>query len=307
MADAGRILIMPKGTYDETTSYERLDLVKHNDIVWLAKKDVIGIEPSLENEEYWFELVDTNADTLDGHHAEEFLQTTGGTMTGVPIFAGGVNGVDGGEIKFKAPESETVITSANVTMDIRGNNLRIMGETGDVLPIFNFDFSGVNGSVKMLHTGNGLPLTGGTIAKASSSPLSINNTTSGASEVWLGLATEGTNKLLIGAKDGKPYLYGDKGGEILHTGNKPTGSYTGNGSATERTISTGGIGSVLYLTGIGWGVFAHAKGAIVTNADGRTIATLPASEVIFSNGVLTIKTTNERINGSGTTYNYQVL
>lgn len=53
MASAGRILIMPKGAYNSNTTYEMLDLVNHNGISWLAKKTVVGIEPSDANAEYW--------------------------------------------------------------------------------------------------------------------------------------------------------------------------------------------------------------------------------------------------------------
>lgn len=59
MASAGRILIMPKGTYDSSATYEMLDLVFHNGVSWLAKKTVIGIEPSVSNEGYWFKLCES--------------------------------------------------------------------------------------------------------------------------------------------------------------------------------------------------------------------------------------------------------
>ena len=59
MASAGRILIMPKGTYDANTEYEMLDLVFHNGTSWLAKGHILGIEPSESNAEYWFKLLDT--------------------------------------------------------------------------------------------------------------------------------------------------------------------------------------------------------------------------------------------------------
>lgn len=62
MASAGRILIMPKGNWDAEAEYEMLDLVYHNGTSWLAKKNVVGIEPSKENEEYWHKLVDINND-----------------------------------------------------------------------------------------------------------------------------------------------------------------------------------------------------------------------------------------------------
>ena len=61
MATAGRILIMPKGKYDATVTYEMLDLVYHNGTSWLAKKTVVGIEPSDANAEYWHKLVDIDA------------------------------------------------------------------------------------------------------------------------------------------------------------------------------------------------------------------------------------------------------
>ena len=64
MASAGRILIMPKGNWDENTEYEMLDLVNHNGKSWLAKKDSIKIEPSADNEEYWQDMFDITAETF---------------------------------------------------------------------------------------------------------------------------------------------------------------------------------------------------------------------------------------------------
>ena len=58
MASAGRILIMPRGNYDASLPYEKLDLVSHNGYAWLAKKTVEGIEPSEENAEYWHNMFD---------------------------------------------------------------------------------------------------------------------------------------------------------------------------------------------------------------------------------------------------------
>lgn len=58
MATAGRILIMPKGAYSASATYEMLDLVRHNGTSWLAKKTCVGIEPSTANEEYWHNMFD---------------------------------------------------------------------------------------------------------------------------------------------------------------------------------------------------------------------------------------------------------
>ena len=51
MSSAGRILIIPRWDYDKTETYEMLDLVNYNEVSWLAKKTVVGIEPS--EGEYW--------------------------------------------------------------------------------------------------------------------------------------------------------------------------------------------------------------------------------------------------------------
>ena len=61
MASAGRILIMPKDDYNAETTYEMLDLVKHNGKSWLAKKTSVGIEPSEVNKEYWQDMFDIDA------------------------------------------------------------------------------------------------------------------------------------------------------------------------------------------------------------------------------------------------------
>lgn len=53
--NAGRILIIPRGNYDESVTYEMLDLVNHNGVSYLAKKTVVGIEPS--DGEFWHPLL----------------------------------------------------------------------------------------------------------------------------------------------------------------------------------------------------------------------------------------------------------
>ena len=53
MVSAGRILIMPKGNYDSSVTYEMLDLVFHGGASWVAKKTATGIEPTVANAEHW--------------------------------------------------------------------------------------------------------------------------------------------------------------------------------------------------------------------------------------------------------------
>ena len=57
MATAGKILITPKGAWDAETNYKVLDLVNHNGTSWLAKGDVVGIEPGKDNGEQWFNIL----------------------------------------------------------------------------------------------------------------------------------------------------------------------------------------------------------------------------------------------------------
>ena len=66
MATAGRILILPKGTYNEATAYDMLDLVSYNGSSWLAKKSSVGIVPSEANSEYWQNMINLDiADNLE--------------------------------------------------------------------------------------------------------------------------------------------------------------------------------------------------------------------------------------------------
>jgi len=51
MISAGRVLLMPKGDYDPTTTYEMLDIVSYNGSSYIAKSTTIGNLPT--NTTYW--------------------------------------------------------------------------------------------------------------------------------------------------------------------------------------------------------------------------------------------------------------
>ena len=65
MAVAGRILIMPKGAYDASKTYEMLDLVNYNGSSWLAKKTCKGITPSDDATEYWQNMFDVSSAEIE--------------------------------------------------------------------------------------------------------------------------------------------------------------------------------------------------------------------------------------------------
>lgn len=93
---------------------------------------------------------------------------------------------------------------------------------------------------------------------------------------------------------------------IFHTGNKPSGGYTGNGSATARTIDTGGIGEAIIIYS-GYGI-AIVTRRVTLIADGSGAKAVASSGIgAFSAGTLTLLTTDTVINANGVTYYYQVL
>ena len=95
---------------------------------------------------------------------------------------------------------------------------------------------------------------------------------------------------------------------ILHTGNKPSGYYTGNGSASREPIDTKGIGNVCIIYGGAGIAIVTANGAICGGGDGpATPRSLPTSAIRFNSGVLTIKTADSVVNGNGGWYDYYVL
>lgn len=93
---------------------------------------------------------------------------------------------------------------------------------------------------------------------------------------------------------------------LLHTGNKPTGSYTGNGSAVSRNINTGGIGSVVVIR-------SSNGSAILTSAAGLVFSGLGGVSAIgyvvghMANGTITLATDNAMLNANGVKYEYQIL
>ena len=96
--------------------------------------------------------------------------------------------------------------------------------------------------------------------------------------------------------------------DIFHTGNKPSGSYTGNGEATARTVDIGGIGNVLFIRAqhsvIG---FACFYGGVMFNLANNTTQYYTRTRFSFADGVLTIATSDAHVNNNGTEFYYQVL
>ena len=95
--------------------------------------------------------------------------------------------------------------------------------------------------------------------------------------------------------------------DLYGSHNKPAASYTGNGSATSRTVAVGGVGEVLTITSdIGMALVTN-RGAICLDRHTGTVSGLKSYEVNYQNGVLTIAATSGFVNANATSYWYQVL
>jgi hypothetical protein len=175
MADAGRILIMPKGDYNPSVSYEILDLVVHNNISWLAKKDSVGIEPSVNNSEYWFKLTEGGGDatTFDGRKANEFhrLGAVESLPSGVDLntyTSLGQWGADTDSIAqsiINKPDAVTVKFRLKVEATTRNYNPLYVRQTIYLSnSAVTYERCSVNGVFKPWDTGF-LPSNGGTVGK----------------------------------------------------------------------------------------------------------------------------------------------
>lgn len=77
-AVAGKVMIRPRGDYDSSAVYDKLDLVRYDNRPWLCcRNNLIGIAPKHNDQENWMNIIDVsiaNADTLDGHDSDYFAK-----------------------------------------------------------------------------------------------------------------------------------------------------------------------------------------------------------------------------------------
>lgn len=117
--------------------------------------------------------------------------------------------------------------------------------------------------------------------------------------------------LYLGGASRKLYSFiydklNSKNYRIFDECSKPTGSYTGNGSSTSRTIETGGLGNVLAIYSSTGVVLVTPKGGFY-GYNNSSFSHFPYDTAHFINGVLTIASTHTTLNTNGQEYTYQVL
>ena len=93
---------------------------------------------------------------------------------------------------------------------------------------------------------------------------------------------------------------------IFGENNKPSGSYTGNGDATTRTINIGGISQILYLRSPGISCIVSKDGAHYWQNVGLN-GYIKNSEIKFLDGILTIATTHNAGNMNGVSFLYYCI
>ena len=358
MESAGRILLMPKGDYSASATYEMLDMVNHSGASWVCKKPCTGQTPSDSNTTYW-QRVGTAVDLTN------YLPKTGGTVDGnlaVNTSADSYRTINlknatralefalygGGAFRlFDATNNKNIIVSnvdgTNTFNGTASGNLPLAGgtTTGDIeVSKTSGDSSRVKATVKNAliglvasedgsiglydykenrhvlikyqdgrciltgtATGN-LPLDGGTVSNGGMNPLSIKGADTTSLLRFYNKA--GALQGYFGFINDKPVFQSNANtaSELFHTGNKPTGSYTGNGSNASREINVGGIGNIVAvysnntLAIIGFGGFVAVSNNTVSGSN---------ASAYLAEGKLRIANAGASLNADGVTYTYQVL
>lgn len=83
----------------------------------------------------------TAGDITDGYGnvLSGMLPITGGTLTGTVTFAGGVSGIEGGQVQFaKAPDGTS---TTNPVLDVYGDSFRMIANPGGVTKVISFPFT----------------------------------------------------------------------------------------------------------------------------------------------------------------------
>jgi hypothetical protein len=87
---------------------------------------------------------------------------------------------------------------------------------------------------------------------------------------------------------------------------KPNGTYSGNGSATKRTITIGGLGRTVVIYSNNGVALVTGYGAIAGSSSGvRFVA--GGSAQVNTSGNLVLATTDTSLNANGVTYYYWMI
>lgn len=95
--------------------------------------------------------------------------------------------------------------------------------------------------------------------------------------------------------------------DIHHEGNKPFGSYIGDGIVNERVIDTKGIGRLMIVYNHNYFSFVTPEGALVAKLATGSLSWIEGAKAYFLNGKLGLHTNNSAFNEVDAVYYYQVI
>lgn len=113
---------------------------------------------------------------------------------------------------------------------------------------------------------------------------------------------------VCGATDSLTFVGNDKETKkVHHEGNKPFGSYIGDGITNERIIATKGIGRLALVYSENHFAFVTPEGAMTTKLSTGTVTWVEGAKVSFLDGQLVMHTLHPAFNEVDVVYNYQVI
>ena len=319
MAIAGSVApVFRDGGYDKDTIYDFYHALIHNNKLYFCRQDgTIGHEPQEESDEYWFLSLDGNfadAVTLNGKSESELSVANSEQLggKGASEYVSIDDFIGGSKVSVGVAENKSLDMIYFEFSDGTKKLLKYDNATKR-LGFTEFDGSVWSGKdiAYIADLANYLNLGGGTVANHALLSLSVRNT--GDNDVVIGyygiddilgsIGFNGASNPAFIPQDGSRWY------KIFHEGNKPTGSYTGNGSAEQRVINTGGIGWAVVI----WGTTAlSGVSSTFVNQGGyghRAGTTFAYTNTVvgFYNGDIILSTDDINLNEAGTTYYYQVL
>lgn len=152
-----------------------------------------------------------------------------------------------------------------------------------------------------------LDKSGGTIGSAQTVLLDLNSNTDQNPQAWLAFSHKGSRLGYIGFnRDGNPQVSKDgvNFNAILHSGNKPSGSYTGNGDTTTRIIDIGGTNEYVIIDVVQVCMILVGNGGAYCFNKSGTVSYYPPETLCTYQGKMYIRSNHTNINYSGMTYRW---
>lgn len=259
-----------------------------------------------------------DAEKLGGVAASEYFTKDGGVVNGDIIVS-----KESGTATVRA---KNTTSNAEISLEVTNDGKVGLYDYKNRRWLIVLDLDGVlkgsdnnNYNVTLLHTGNMadhvLPLSGGTLTGQlhlhvhNNGYSSLLKNSSATADYGTQIVDENKagEKAYIEFGANTPLRYVDKNRimhAILHEGNKPTGTYTGNGDASNfRLVATGGIGDGCIVRSSN-GV-AIVTGSCVSILSGNSAVTDNSST--WQNGELGMFSNHAVLNASGVTYTYHVI